>query len=42
MHKCIVVKVGGKYVHVKYGKTRKFNEIRGRFAKVGEKKNCRK
>jgi len=39
MHKCIMVKVGGK-VHVKYVKARKFYEIRGgHFAKVGEKKN---
>ena len=35
MHKCIMVKVGGNDIHVKYVKTRTFYEIRGEFAKVG-------
>ena len=38
MHKCIMVKVGGNEIHVKYVKTGKFYEIRGgNFAKVGGK-----
>jgi len=35
MHKCIMVKVGGKEKHIKYEKTCKFYEIRGKFVKVG-------
>ena len=35
MHKCIMVKVGGKRKHIKYVKTRTFYEI------MGKKKNCR-
>src|SRR6218665_2017373 len=29
MHKCIMEKVGGNEIHVKYGKTRKFYKISG-------------
>jgi len=32
MHKCIVVKVGGNEIHVKYVKACKFYEIRGEIA----------
>ena len=42
MHKCIMVKAGGNEIHVKYAKSRKFIEIRGKFAVVGGKKNFRK
>ena len=35
MHKCIMVKVAGNEKHVKYVKTRKFNEIIDKFTKVG-------
>jgi len=35
MHKCIMVKVGGNEKHRKYVKTRKFYELRGKYAKVG-------
>jgi len=38
-HKCIMVKVGGNEIHTKYVKTRKCNENRGKFVKVGEKNN---
>ena len=40
MHKCIMVKVGGNEIHVKYVKTRQFYEIRGEsFSKsIGEKR----
>jgi len=31
-----MVKLGGKRKQIKYVKTRKLNEIRGKFAKVGE------
>ena len=33
MHKCILVKVGGDKIHVKYVKTRQLYEIRGEFCK---------
>ena len=39
MHKCIMVKVGGNEKHIKYVKTCKFYEIRGKFAKVGGNDN---
>ena len=34
MHKCIIVKVGGNEIHMKYVKTGKFYEKRGEFVKV--------
>jgi len=37
MHKCIMVKLGANEKHVKYVKTRKCYEIRGKFEKVGKK-----
>ncbi len=37
MHTCIMVKVGGNEKHIKYVKTRTFNENRGEFGTVGEK-----
>jgi len=36
MNKCIMVKVGGNEIHIKYVKTRKFPEKRGKFVKVGD------
>jgi len=38
MHKCIMVKVGGDEKHRKC-KTRKFDETRGKFAKIGGDNN---
>jgi len=36
MHKCIMVKLGENEKPVKYVKTRKFYEIRGKFEKGGK------
>ena len=38
IHKCIMVKVGGNEIHVKYVKTGQFYEIRGKFCKSRGKK----
>ena len=39
MHKCNLVKTEGKEKHIKYVKTRKFAENRGKFVKIGGKNN---